>query len=1121
MNFKQLSLISSLSLSMYLLTTHNPVNSQIIPDNTADSSVVGNCQSSCDIAGGKVAGQNLFHSFAEFNISAGQNIYFVDPGVENIFSRVTGNNLSSISGTLGVSEGDANLFLLNPNGIVFGEGAALDLNGSFFATTANQIQFGEQNSFTAKPTTQENLALLNINPSALFFNQMGQNQDIRLDSGASLKVPEQETIALVGAQGTGDKSAVEISGSSLQASQGNIFIAGINGSGKIDLDNNFQLEFSPETIKGDIIFDQGTVIDVSGPGAGSIRLQGKDITLTGESRLVANTLGNLDGKEIDIVANELNIADNSMIIASTSGTGNSANINIVADESVDLRGRSVQAFQAFLQNTLSGGDRSSNISSFIYSFSGGDGNAGDINIKGKNITVQNGAWILTSSLNSGNAGNIGVDAKNDLVINGSGLITGSAVSGTGDAGTLTVNSDNLKIKNSGIITSGTLGQGKGGDIHLNIADSTHLAQSLSESIIPSGIYTNTVGNSGTAGNLTINTGNLILDGGSQISSASGTITSQGLVPFGSQGGDITINAKLIDIKGSSPDNRFNSGIINDTYSSHPAGNIFVQTNKLNLSEKGAISASSLNTGNGGNLNIVAKESINLIGLGFENLQQLFLGSIAGELSVNDLGGGLLSNTINGQGGSITIDSPSLILEEGALISSSTFGSGNGGNLDIKSTNTEIIDSAVVGSTIGPGKAGNIDIQTDQLSLLNGVLVTSSVGLNDAGDIKVDATESIELVGDNSTFVSTGIYTANTNGYPGNLEVTTKDLVLRGGAKIDASSGESRIQEIKERLPDVDNSRQELKPDINKSLIVNADSIKVSGTSMNGFFTSTINTITASSFPASDIYINSSQLEISNQGEIAVSSLGAGEAGSLSINSDSILLRDRGNLNASSLSGQGGNIDLQAKDLLSLNNNSAIQTDAQGLGNGGNIFIDTTFVLTSDMSNISAQAISGQGGNIGITATELFVTPSSQISASSDLGIDGEVNIQTFNSTERNNLIKLPEKTIQADNLIVQSCGVTRGKDQFINTGKGGLPTNLLTEIFDNDAISDLENFKLGNSKNSPNSNLSDTVNSQTNLRSPMVIEAESWQRNSQGEVELVAADNSNPNSLGFSHTACF
>ena len=83
------------------------------------------------IEGGATRGVNFFHSFREFNVGEGRGAYFANPnGIANIFTRVTGGNPSNILGTLGV-QGNANLFLLNPKGIVFGSNARLDLRGSF------------------------------------------------------------------------------------------------------------------------------------------------------------------------------------------------------------------------------------------------------------------------------------------------------------------------------------------------------------------------------------------------------------------------------------------------------------------------------------------------------------------------------------------------------------------------------------------------------------------------------------------------------------------------------------------------------------------------------------------------------------------------------------------------------------------------------------------------------------------------------------------------------------------------------------------------------------------------------------------------------------------------------
>ncbi len=130
---------------------------QVVPDTTlgnensivTPNATIKNLPGSL-IEGGAERGANLFHSFSEFSIGDLQRVYFANPiGIETIFSRVTGNNVSNINGVLGVLVGNADLFFLNPNGIIFGENASLDINGSFIGSTANSLVFGDDFAFSA------------------------------------------------------------------------------------------------------------------------------------------------------------------------------------------------------------------------------------------------------------------------------------------------------------------------------------------------------------------------------------------------------------------------------------------------------------------------------------------------------------------------------------------------------------------------------------------------------------------------------------------------------------------------------------------------------------------------------------------------------------------------------------------------------------------------------------------------------------------------------------------------------------------------------------------------------------------------------------------------------------
>lgn len=149
----------------------NCAGAQITPDRTLpnNSNVTIN-GSVINITGGTQAGRNLFHSFQQFSVPNGGTASFNNGlDIQNIISRVTGGFISTIDGLI-KANGTANLFFLNPNGIIFGRNASLNIGGSFVATTANAIQFGNQGIFSA--SVPNSPALLTINPSALLFNQI-------------------------------------------------------------------------------------------------------------------------------------------------------------------------------------------------------------------------------------------------------------------------------------------------------------------------------------------------------------------------------------------------------------------------------------------------------------------------------------------------------------------------------------------------------------------------------------------------------------------------------------------------------------------------------------------------------------------------------------------------------------------------------------------------------------------------------------------------------------------------------------------------------------------------------------------------------------------------------------
>ena len=217
---------------------------QIIPDGTLgeESSTVMPLNGQADrIDGGATRGSNLFHSFREFNINEGRGAYFANPAViENIFSRVTGSNPSHLLGTLGVL-GDANLFFLNPNGIIFGPNAKLDLRGSLVTSTANSLLFPDGNQFSA--TNPQAAPLLTIDvPIPIGLQFEGEEPGAIINAG-DLEVGANLTLVGGTVASTGQLLAPEgeVAGSTVSAveADGNLVVVQLGESGQI-LGQEFQ-----------------------------------------------------------------------------------------------------------------------------------------------------------------------------------------------------------------------------------------------------------------------------------------------------------------------------------------------------------------------------------------------------------------------------------------------------------------------------------------------------------------------------------------------------------------------------------------------------------------------------------------------------------------------------------------------------------------------------------------------------------------------------------------------------------------------------------------------------------------------------------------------------------------
>jgi filamentous hemagglutinin family protein len=676
-----------------LWLTMGMVQAQVVPDRSLNT-IVTSTNNDFTITNGTAADRNLFHSFSEFSLPMGGSATFDlinTPDISTIFSRVTGDNISHIDGTVRTlnSNQAVNLFLLNPNGIIFGPDARLEIGGAFIGTTANRIKFADGGEFGATDPTP----LLSISvPIGL---QMGhhpgpitlQGTGHQLTTANPILAPYEagditpglmvpgNTIALVGGNLT-------LNAAVLTAPAGHVDLASLGPNATIPIMPNFQL--GPVIgDRRDIQLTDKSLIDVNAIDAGSIQLQGRAIDLQSGSLLWVQNRGANTGGNITVNASDrLNVDGSAYDFSSVSG---------IINESLD-------------------------------------GNGGSINLTAPAITVSNGANIMSRAFGPGQGGNLTLQTG-DLAIVGIVPIApdifstiNSYTAGDGAGGDLTVMAQNVAVLAGGTLGTATVGSGHGGDLSLT-AD-TVTVSGLTTNLLSSTISVPTLGGSGDAGNLTLTVRKLSLsDGGFVLASSIGA----------GNAGNVTINATaLINVAGLGPDPTMPSqtGIastvtpptepykslfgLTATTASGASGDVRITTPDLRVYDGADITVDNYGSGIVGNI--------------YLNTDRLSL-KTAGNI-------GASSNS--GQGGNLWIRSNLILLNDKAEIAIANYGTGDGGNITIDApliiglNNSDVVASAI------DGTGGRIKITTqglfglkyrDRLTPESDINASSALGLN--------------------------------------------------------------------------------------------------------------------------------------------------------------------------------------------------------------------------------------------------------------------------------------------------------------------------------------------------------------------------------------------------------
>ncbi len=748
MNMKVLRYLPSI---FYLLTfSPLPTIAQIIPDKTLGTensrtmadTVNGKAMQRID--GGAIRNSHLFHSFQEFNIGAGEKVYFTNPtNITNIFTRITGNNPSNISGTLGVL-GNANLFLLNPKGIIFGPNAQLDLHGSFLASTADSVVFDHSFEFSS---TNPQIPVLTINiPIGLRFRDtpgaiVNQSQVVGQQNLPTLPIPvpishqiglavdSSQTLALVG----GD---IQLAGGNITASMGQILLGSVASPGLVSFvptATGLNLNYDNISTFGNIQIS-GSQINTSGLGGGKIDIRGANVTLSG-SQLYGLTWGNINGSGININAQTFQVNQGSQISTLTQGNGAGSAVNIHATDSVELSGIGFTSFQQTVsQFLILGTFNFFDPQNVLITGTAGAGAAGNIIIDTGKLLMNNGVVAGSPILGAGNGGNLSIHAQ-DFQMVSSFINNGTLEGSSGTGGNINFTGGRFIISDGGGISSITRTQAASGNINIQASELVELLPNPTGSSVQSLISTNSVGIDGNAGDITIYTKRLYLSGGSGITSANGAITGkQKFITTGGTGGNLTIRAtESVELSGVS--NVLASGGVSPTYfatgtfSSSRGGDISISTPVVTLRDGGIISAASLGSGLAGNIKIDANR-VEIIGSG-NNGQ--FISSI--EASVGSFFGFTNPNA-TGNAGSLNLNVNQLILNNGSTLSTKALGSGGAGNIHVVSNAIALNHNSRIEGTTVSGIGANINLTAQNIQLRNGSKISTDAGTSDGGNIHI-------------------------------------------------------------------------------------------------------------------------------------------------------------------------------------------------------------------------------------------------------------------------------------------------------------------------------------------------------------------------------------------------
>lgn len=697
---------------------------------------------------GQQFGNNLFHSFERFNLLSGESATFSGaPEIQNIISRVTGGTASHIDGTIRSEIPNANLYFINPNGIVFGKDAQLDISGSFYASTADVLRFSDGGEFHARSPSSSLLTAAPIHS----FGFLTDHPTAISVQNAQFNTPHIGLIA-------GD---LNFNGATLHA-------------GQIQLASLAQKGFVTDAI--DLSIPQGKIsltdstLDTSGAGGGQIWIQGGQLMMQ-HTTLRSDTQGQLSGQGIKIATSE-NININGDLVALSSvtfGQGDSGDIQLNTPE-LTIRGSVIESSSlasghaghiqidtqrteldqgaAIVNDTFSEGAGGNITLNALQSLKISGKRSGELMTAARSLGLNNPSWVGTDTYGTQNAGDITIYAG-DINLT-SGTVNSMSLS-TSNSGNISVYGHSLQLKDGGLIDCLGLLDGGAGSIITHIGRDIEvighysgkltLAEGFSVFNTESGINSVTFGtqnagnidirarnltvnsaainastlSNGNAGLVTVNAEGIYLQQGGQINSTSGLVLDGQVLVGNGNSGSLHMNAsKEIVIQDRA--DQFNSGFFTSTYSPvGSSGNIELRTPKLFISATSGLGTQSFGLSNSGYIRIYSDEVI------------LSGGGKIGTEAVSALeGGGTIEFNI----------SRILYLDHGEINTSISNGNGSGGDINIVEPKFVILNQGKITAQAEEGHGGNIRIVADNFIRSSESLISASSRLGINGNILI-------------------------------------------------------------------------------------------------------------------------------------------------------------------------------------------------------------------------------------------------------------------------------------------------------------------------------------------------------------------------------------------------